>query len=148
MGLYGLSIRTDRTDRKSDIRSVNRISLVGLGIFSRQESVGTVCRSKEIARIAKLVYLRGVVDLLQDFLAKLFRGRTALSSSAVRRRRTKTRNSSECLSPNWTLFSNAVTISHHCCYCLTLEKGSGRCKWNFKVHTSTSCFFQLMTFPA
>ena len=98
MGLYGLSIRTDRTDRKSDIRSVNCISLVGM--FSRQESVGTVCRSKEIARIAKLVYLRGVVDLLQDFLAKLFRGRTALSSSAVRRRRTKTRNSSECLSPN------------------------------------------------
>ena len=66
--IYGLSIRTDRTDRKSDIRSVNCISLVG--IFSRQESVGTVCRSKEIARIAKLVYLRDVVELLQDFFGK------------------------------------------------------------------------------
>ena len=65
--IYGMSIRTDRTDRKSDIRSVknflrsvNCISLV----------VDTVCRSKEITRIAKLVYLRGVVGLLQDVFGK------------------------------------------------------------------------------
>ena len=38
--------------------------------FSWQESVGTVCRSKEITRIAKFVYLRGVVGLLQDFFSK------------------------------------------------------------------------------
>ena len=46
------------------------MSLVGLEIFSWQESVDTVCRSKEITRIAKLVYLRGVVGLLQDFFGK------------------------------------------------------------------------------
>ena len=62
---YGLSIRTDRRDRKSSIRSVknflrsvNYISLVGLS--------GT----KEITRIAKLVYLRGVVGLWQDVFGK------------------------------------------------------------------------------
>ena len=69
-GLYGLY--------GGHIRFVQDLSLVGLRIFSRQESVGTVCRSKEIARIAKLVYLRGVVGLLQDFLAKLFRAHRAL----------------------------------------------------------------------
>ena len=45
-------------------------------------------------------------------------------SCTLTRQRFKYRNSSECLSRNWTLFANAVTISHLCWYCLTLEKGS------------------------
>ena len=45
-------------------------------------------------------------------------------SCTLTRQRFKYRNSSECLSPNWSLFANAVTISHLCWYCLTLEKGS------------------------
>ena len=73
--IYSLSTRTDRTDCKSSIGSVNKllrcsncISLVGPRIFSWQKSVDKVCRSKEITRIAKLV--RGVVGLLQDFFGK------------------------------------------------------------------------------
>ena len=61
--IYGLSIRTDRTDHKSDIRSVKNflrsvccISLVGLRIFSWQERSYTVCRSVRTVRIAKVVF--------------------------------------------------------------------------------------------
>ena len=56
--IYGLS------DRKSDIRSVNCISLVGLRIFSRQESVGTVfsiqrdstdCKTRILKRCSRFI---------------------------------------------------------------------------------------------
>ena len=57
---YGFLIRTDRTDRqkrytvcKDFLRSVNRISLVGLRVFSWQEWLYTVCRSVRIERIDK-----------------------------------------------------------------------------------------------
>ena len=81
--IHDLSIRTDRTDRKSDIRSVNCISLVGLRIFSRQENVGTVCRSKEIApdcktRILQLILKRCSRFIAGFFGAKLFRAHRAL----------------------------------------------------------------------
>ena len=56
--IYRLSIRTDRTDRKSDIRSVknflrsvNCISLVELRIFSWQERSYMVCRAVRTVRI-------------------------------------------------------------------------------------------------
>ena len=94
--ISGLSTRADRTGRKSSIgsvkdflRSVNCNSLVGLRQFPWQQSVDTVCWSKEITRIAKLVYL-SVVGYCRIFLARLFRARTSPPSSAVRRRRTKT----------------------------------------------------------
>ena len=63
-------------------------------------------------------------------------------SCTLTRQRFKYRNSSECLSPNWTLFANAVTISHLCWYCLTLEKGSADVSEILRfIHRSTSCFF-------
>ena len=37
--IYRLSVRTDRTDRKSDIRSVNCISLAGLKKFPWQKRI-------------------------------------------------------------------------------------------------------------
>ena len=54
--IHGLPIRTDRADRKSDIRSVNCISLVELRIFSWQERSYMVCRSVRTVRIAKVIY--------------------------------------------------------------------------------------------
>ena len=75
---YGLSIRTDRTGRKSSIgsvknflQSVNCISLVGLRIFSWQQSIDRVCRFNEMTRIAKLVYLKRCSRFIAGFfLAK------------------------------------------------------------------------------
>ena len=85
--IYGLSSRTDRTDRKSYIRSVknflrsvNCISLVELRIFSWQERSYMVCRSVRTVRIAKVIYgdyfklfLRRIHMMWTKFLLKLSR---------------------------------------------------------------------------